>query len=86
VAALIARWTQLGSRPRAVLLGCGVAAGMATSYNAPIAGAIFVMEAVLGNFAMDVFAPIVVASVLATMIRSTLISEQAIYATACRRT
>jgi len=80
VAALIARWTQLGSRPRAVLLGCGVAAGMATSYNAPIAGAIFVMEAVLGNFAMDVFAPIVVASVLATMIRSTLISEQAIYA------
>jgi CIC family chloride channel protein len=67
VAALIARWAQLGSRPRAVLLGCGVAAGMATSYNAPIAGAMFVMEAVLGNFAMDVFAPIVVASVLATM-------------------
>jgi CIC family chloride channel protein len=50
-----------------VLIGCGVAAGMATSYNAPIAGAIFVMEIVLGNFAMDVFAPIVVASVLATI-------------------
>ena len=80
VAALIARWTQLGSRPRAVLLGCGVAAGMATSYNAPITGAMFVMEAVLGNFAMDVFAPIVVASVLATMIRSELLSEGAIYA------
>ena len=80
VAALIARWAQLGSRPRAVLLGCGVAAGMATSYNAPIAGAMFVMEAVLGNFAMDVFAPIVVASVLATMIRSELLGEGAIYA------
>ena len=43
---------------------------MATSYNAPIAGAIFVMEIVLGNFAMDVFAPIVVASVLATIVRA----------------
>ncbi len=77
VAALIARWAQLGSRPRAVLLGCGVAAGMATSYNAPITGAIFVMEVVLGNFAMDVFAPIVVASVLATIVRGELRGKEA---------
>jgi CIC family chloride channel protein len=53
-ATLVARWTRLGSRPRSVLIGCGIAAGMATSYNAPIAAAIFVMEVVLGNFAMDV--------------------------------
>ena len=56
-----------------------VAAGMATSYNAPIAGAIFVMEIVLGNFAMDVFAPIVVASVLATIVRSELLTEARVY-------
>lgn len=80
VAALLARWTKVGSRPRAVLIGCGVAAGMATSYNAPIAGAIFVMEVVLGNFAMDVFAPIVVASVLATMVRRVVIDEHPVYA------
>ncbi len=80
IAALIARWTRLASRPRAVLIGCGIAAGMATSYNAPIAAAIFVMEVVLGNFAMDVFAPIVVAAVLATMVRTTLLGPEAIYA------
>ncbi|MBM4063267.1 MAG: CBS domain-containing protein [Planctomycetes bacterium] len=79
VASLLARWTALASRPRAVLVGCGIAAGMATSYNAPITGAIFVMEVVLGNFAMDVFAPIVLAAVLATMLRNRLLSEQAIY-------
>lgn len=78
-ATLIARWTALGSRPRAVLIGCGVAAGMATSYNTPIAAALFVMEVVLGNFAMDVFAPIVLASVLATMVRRELIDERSIY-------
>lgn len=80
VASILARTTRLGSKPRAVLLGCGVAAGMATSYNAPIAGAIFVMEIVLGNFAMDVFAPIVFASVLATIVRSNLLSEGQLYA------
>jgi CIC family chloride channel protein len=81
-AAILARWAKLGSRPRAVLLGCAVAAGMATSYNAPIAGAIFVMEVVLGNFAMNVFGPIVVASVLATILRQQILSEGAIYARA----
>jgi CIC family chloride channel protein len=79
IAAVIGRAARLGTRPRAVLIGCGVAAGMATSYNAPIAGAIFVMEAVLGNFAMTVFAPIVVASVLATIVRKELLGDEAIY-------
>ncbi|HEX5052094.1 MAG TPA: chloride channel protein, partial [Planctomycetota bacterium] len=79
VASLLGRATRLGSRAKAVLIGCGVAAGMATSYNAPIASAIFVMEAVLGNFAMDVFAPIVVASVMATMVRHMMFGEIALY-------
>lgn len=79
VASILARLSRFGSKQRAVLIGCGVAAGMATSYNAPIAGAIFVMEIVLGNFAMDVCAPIVVASVLATIVRSRLLSEGQIY-------
>ncbi|MBL8731574.1 MAG: chloride channel protein [Planctomycetes bacterium] len=80
ISALAARWTRLGSRERAVLLGCGISAGMSASYLAPIAGAIFVMEVVLGNFAMGVFAPIVVSAVLATIVRSELLGEQAIYA------
>lgn len=90
IAATVACWLtrvlQVGARGRAVLLGCGVAAGMATSYNAPIAGAIFVMEAVLGNFAMDVFAPIVVSSVLATMLRHVLMGDGAIYGDVLPRT
>jgi CIC family chloride channel protein len=79
VAAQLGRGFHVDSRTRSVLLGCGIAAGMACSYNAPIASAIFVMEAVLGNFAMDVFAPVVVASVIATMIREQLIQRQSIY-------
>jgi len=74
---------RCSTRERTVLLGCGVAAGMATSFNAPIAGALFVMEVVLGNFAMDVFAPVVVSAVIATLVTRGLhaSSDQALYAT-----
>ena len=79
VAARLGDLVRTNSRSRAVLLGCGVAAGFACAYNAPIASAIFVMEAVLGNFAMDVFAPIVVSSVIATMLRRVLLTEEPLY-------
>ncbi len=51
-----------------VLIGCGVAAGMAAAYNAPIGAAMFVMEVIHGNFALDIFGPVVLASVTATML------------------
>jgi CIC family chloride channel protein len=53
---------------RRVLIGCGAAAGMAAAYNAPIGAAMFVMEIVHGNFALEVFGPVVLASVTATMV------------------
>jgi CIC family chloride channel protein len=51
-----------------LLVGCGVASGIAASYNAPIAGALFVAQVIFGNFAMEVFGPVVFASLLATLI------------------
>lgn len=53
---------------RRVLIGCGAAAGMAAAYNAPIGAAMFVMEVVHGNFALEIFGPVVLASVTATMV------------------
>ncbi|MCW8952348.1 MAG: chloride channel protein [Rhodospirillales bacterium] len=50
------------------LLGCGVAAAVASSFNAPIAGALFAHEVVVGHYALSAFAPIVVSSVTATAI------------------
>ncbi len=53
---------------RRILIGCGVASGMAAAYNAPIGAAMFVMEVVHGNFALEIFGPVVLASVTATMV------------------
>ena len=62
-----------------LLVGCGVSAGIAAAYNAPIAGALFAAHIVLGNFSMQIFAPLVTASVVGTLITRTFFGVQPWY-------
>jgi CIC family chloride channel protein len=70
-ATLASKWGQFAHWPPyrlRLLVGCGAASGIAAAYNAPIAGAVFASMIVLGNFSMNLFAPLVFASVVATMV------------------
>ena len=70
-ATLASKWGQIAKwhpyRLR-LLVGCGAASGISAAYNAPISGAVFAALIVLGNFSMNLFAPLVFASVVATMV------------------
>jgi CIC family chloride channel protein len=60
-------------------VACGAAAGIASAYNAPIGGALFVAEIVLQSMAMETFGPLVFASVVATLTMRQLLGEHPLY-------
>jgi CIC family chloride channel protein len=70
-ATMASKWGQLaGWQPYRLrlLVACGAAAGIAGAYNAPITGAVFAAHIVLGNFSMNLFAPLLCASVVSSML------------------
>ena len=68
VSTWVALRLHLEAHHRHTLLGCAVAAGVAASFNAPIAGVFFALEVVLRHYALSAFAPVVLSSVIGTMI------------------
>jgi len=62
-----------------ICIGCGVAAAIATAFNAPIAGLVFTHEVILRHYSIQAFAPITVASVTGYVIAKLFFAREALF-------
>lgn len=67
IASSIGRLFRIQEKGLRTLVAAGAAAGIAGTFNAPIAGALFAVEVLLGEFGIYSFSPIIVASVISTL-------------------
>ena len=80
IGSLIGQIISTTASERKVLLACGAGAGMAATFNTPIAGVILAIELLLFEFRSRSFIPLVIACTLATSVRAVLLGQHSMFA------
>ena len=75
IGSTIGQWLKIDAQRLRTLVGCGAAAGIAGTFNAPVAGALFAAEIILGDFGVAQFSPIVISSVAATVVSQSFLGD-----------
>ena len=79
IASLVGRLRNMPTVRLRLLVACGASAGIASAYNAPIGGALFVSEIILRSLSMESFGPLVFSSVVATLTIRNVIGANPLY-------
>ncbi len=61
------------------LVGCGTAAGIAASFNTPLAGVIFSLEVIMMDYQLASFIPVILSAVTATVVSNAVLGNAAVF-------
>ncbi|HTZ36806.1 MAG TPA: chloride channel protein [Stellaceae bacterium] len=78
-ASRIGRYLHLRRGDLRTFVGCGAAAAIAAAFNAPLAGAFYAFELIIGSYTLTTLVPVVLSAVFATMVSRELFGEQPIF-------
>ncbi len=70
-----ARTYRLNQNERTLLLACGVAAGIGSAFNAPIAGVLFALEVLLLDIGISAFTPLIISSATAALLSKIVLND-----------
>ncbi len=65
---LLGQWLGMPHNVLRTLVACGAAAGIAASFNTPLAGVIFSLEVIMMEYTLASFIPVILAAVSATFV------------------
>ncbi len=64
IGSIIGQIFSINEKKLRTLVACGASGGLSAAFNAPMAGAMFAVEVILGDFGITGFMPIIVSSVM----------------------
>ena len=72
-------WLQVRRNDRRTLVGCGAAAAIAAAFNAPLAGAFYAFELILGSYSPATLGPVAIAALTGTVVTRALRGDEPMF-------